>query len=72
MSGSVLRRLERVTELQPLADPPLCELRFAPLAPVANNSILFGRLLTQAPDPETCVLSIEGIVIFILLAQAPK
>lgn len=61
ISGSVLRRLERVTELQPLADPPLCELRFAPLAPVANNSTLFGRLLTQAPDPETCVLSIEDL-----------
>ncbi|KAJ0181584.1 hypothetical protein K1T71_002306 [Dendrolimus kikuchii] len=61
LSGAVLRRLEVVSELQPLSDPPKLELRFAPLAPATHDSTLFGRLLTQAPDPEACVLSTEGL-----------
>ncbi|KAJ2944499.1 hypothetical protein O0L34_g3843 [Tuta absoluta] len=61
LSGSVLRRLERLTELQSLAEPPRCEMRFAPNAPVGSDSTLFGRLLTRAPDSEKCVLNVEGL-----------
>lgn len=60
LSGAVSRRLERLTELQPLAEPPRCELRFAPTAPSAHDPTLVGRLLTQATDPEKCVLNTEG------------
>lgn len=59
LSGLALRRLERLSELQSLSEPPRCELRFAPTAPV-NDSTLFGRLLTRSPDSERCVLSVEG------------
>ncbi|XP_049871028.1 tripartite motif-containing protein 45 [Pectinophora gossypiella] len=61
LSGSVLRRLERLTELQTLAEPPRCDMRFAPAAPLASDSTLFGRLLTRAADSEKCVLNVEGL-----------
>ncbi|XP_059061838.1 E3 ubiquitin-protein ligase TRIM45 [Achroia grisella] len=61
LSGAVLRRLERLTELQPLSDTPKCELRFAPTAPAPHDPTLVGRLFTQAPDPEKCVLNTEGL-----------
>lgn len=53
--------MERLTELQPLAEPPRCELRFAPNAPATHDPTLVGRLLTHAPDPEKCVLNTEGM-----------
>nr|XP_012548334.1 tripartite motif-containing protein 45 isoform X1 [Bombyx mori] len=61
LSGPVLRRLERVTEVEGLGQAPQCEVRFAPLAPAAPHSTLYGRLLTQAPDPDKCVLDTEGL-----------
>ncbi|XP_052757923.1 tripartite motif-containing protein 45 isoform X2 [Galleria mellonella] len=61
LSGAVLRRLERLTELQYLSEVPKCELRFAPTAPAAHDPTLVGRLLTQAPDPDKCVLNTDGL-----------
>ncbi|CAH1645167.1 unnamed protein product [Spodoptera littoralis] len=61
LSGPVLRRLERVTELQPLSEPPRLELRFAPRAPATHDPTIFGRLLAHAPDPEMCVVNTEGL-----------
>lgn len=61
LSGSVLRRLERLTELQTLSEAPRLELRFAATAPAQHNSTLVGRLLTTAPDADKCVLNTEGI-----------
>ncbi|XP_073941347.1 E3 ubiquitin-protein ligase TRIM45 isoform X1 [Choristoneura fumiferana] len=58
LHGSVLRRLERLTELPP-APAPL-ELRLAPAAPAAHDATLVGRLLTHAADPERCVVNTEG------------
>lgn len=60
LSGPVLRRLERLTELQPLAEAPRCELRFAPGAPATHDPSLVGRLFTLAPDPQQCVLDTDG------------
>ncbi|XP_072937331.1 E3 ubiquitin-protein ligase TRIM45 [Epargyreus clarus] len=61
LSGPVLRRLERLTELQPLSEPPRCDLRFAAAAPAPHDATLVGRLLTHAPDPDQCVLNTEGL-----------
>ncbi|XP_053607558.1 E3 ubiquitin-protein ligase TRIM45 isoform X2 [Plodia interpunctella] len=61
LSGSVLRRLERLTELQTLSEAPRLELRFAATAPAQHNSTLVGRLLTTAPDADKCVLNTEGL-----------
>ncbi|XP_061708178.1 E3 ubiquitin-protein ligase TRIM45 isoform X1 [Cydia pomonella] len=58
LHGSVLRRLERLTELPPA--PPRLELRLAPTAPAAHDATLVGRLLTQAADPDRCVVNTEG------------
>ncbi|XP_038211171.1 tripartite motif-containing protein 45 [Zerene cesonia] len=68
LSGPVSRRLERLTELQPLSDAPRCELRFARDAPATNavnggsdaDFRLVGALLTHAADPDKCVLNTEG------------
>ncbi|VVC93175.1 unnamed protein product [Leptidea sinapis] len=59
LSAPVLRRLERLTELQRLAEPPRCELRFAPDAALPDSHLV-GRVLTQAADPDKCVLNTEG------------
>ncbi|XP_068621523.1 E3 ubiquitin-protein ligase TRIM45 [Battus philenor] len=61
LSGPVLRRLERLTELQPLGETPRLALRFAPDARAGPGSALCGRLVTQAPDPDTSVLYTEGL-----------
>ncbi|XP_064076800.1 E3 ubiquitin-protein ligase TRIM45 isoform X1 [Vanessa tameamea] len=61
LSGPVLRRLERLTELQPLSEPPRCELRFAPAAPATDQPTLVGRLFTLAADPDRCVLETDGL-----------
>ncbi|KAJ8729695.1 hypothetical protein PYW08_001276 [Mythimna loreyi] len=61
LSGPVLRRLERLTELTPLADAPRLELRFAPRAPATHDPTIFGRLLAHAPDPDMCVVNTEGL-----------
>ncbi|CAH2105043.1 unnamed protein product [Euphydryas editha] len=61
LSAPVLRRLERLTELTPLAEPPRCELRFSPAAPAPDRPTLVGRLFTLAPDPDRCVLDTEGL-----------
>ncbi|XP_034824415.1 E3 ubiquitin-protein ligase TRIM45 isoform X1 [Maniola hyperantus] len=61
LSGPVLRRLERLTELQPLSEPPRCELGFAPAAPATHRPTLVGRLFTLAPDPDRCVLETDGL-----------
>ncbi|CAB3231479.1 unnamed protein product [Arctia plantaginis] len=61
LSGPVLRRLERVTELAPLTEAPQLELRFAPRAPSTHDPTIFGRLVAQTTDPEMCVLNTEGL-----------
>lgn len=61
LSGPVIRRLERMTELQPFSEAPRLELRFAPRAPSTHDATIFGRLLAQATDPEKCVLNTEGL-----------
>ncbi|XP_047987106.1 tripartite motif-containing protein 45 [Leguminivora glycinivorella] len=58
LHGSVLRRLERLTELP--STPPRLELRLAPTAPATHDATLVGRLLTQAADPDRCVVNTEG------------
>ncbi|XP_041972986.1 tripartite motif-containing protein 45 isoform X2 [Aricia agestis] len=59
LSGCVLRRLERLTELHAAA--PRCELKFAPTAPAQHDPLLMGRLFTLTPDPDQCVLDTEGL-----------
>lgn len=66
----MLRRLERVTELQPLAEPPRLELRFAPRAPATHDPTIFGRLLAHAPDPDMCVVNTEGEECFLWKKKA--
>lgn len=61
LSGTVLRRLERVTELEALTEGPQLELRFAPRAPSTHDPTIFGRLVAQTTDPEMCVLNTEGM-----------
>ncbi|CAH2065928.1 unnamed protein product, partial [Iphiclides podalirius] len=61
LSGPVLRRLQRLTELGALAEPPKLALRFAADARAGPASALCGRLLTQAPDPDKCLLHTEGL-----------
>ncbi|OWR45195.1 hypothetical protein KGM_201569 [Danaus plexippus plexippus] len=61
LSGPVLKRLQNLTELQPLCEAARCELRFAPNAPAAHNPSLVGRLYTMGPDPQQCVLDTDGL-----------
>ncbi|XP_026738061.1 tripartite motif-containing protein 45 isoform X3 [Trichoplusia ni] len=61
LSGPVLRRLERLTEIESLSEAPRLELRFAPRAPSTHDPTVFGRLLTHAPDPDMCMVNTEGL-----------
>ncbi|XP_013181101.1 PREDICTED: tripartite motif-containing protein 45-like [Papilio xuthus] len=60
LSGPALRRLQRLTEL-PAEAPPRLVLRLDPAARLGPDSVLCGRLLTQAPDPDTSILHTEGL-----------
>ncbi|CAG5048314.1 unnamed protein product [Parnassius apollo] len=59
LSGAALRRLARLTELR--TPPARLPLRFAAAARAAPDSVLYGRLLTQAPHPDACLLHAEGL-----------